>query len=244
MVMAGYVPPGPLYRCPKEKLLLHPCTCDVESDEGISVSCNNTNLASMSIGLNNLATFKLPVEELLIYKCHIGRLYGSLLYKLKGNNMTTLDRNAFGKLPVVFELNLANNNLRNINTRAFEGLLQVLVLNLTNNNLTHIPNGAFQGLVALQTLDLSHNKIAKLDNKTHGLLDDCLSLERVRFWVSQFSFVFDRSVSTLADFLNMLYNYSHDHVRSTALCAGCPKIDVSALYLENEKWYNKTVCGV
>lgn len=36
------------------------------------------------------------------------------------------------------------------------------------------------GLVALQTLDLSNNKIAKLDNKTHGLLDDCLSLERVR----------------------------------------------------------------
>jgi hypothetical protein len=42
------------------------------------------------------------------------------------------------------------------------------------------------GLVALQSLDLSHNKIEKLDNKTHGLFDDCLSLERVggiKFWL-------------------------------------------------------------
>lgn len=60
--------------------------------------------------------------------------------------MTKLGRNAFGKLPVVFELNLASNNLNSISARAFEGLLQVLVLNLTNNNLTFIPNGAFQGM--------------------------------------------------------------------------------------------------
>ena len=37
----------------------------------------------------------------------------------------------------------------------------------------------FSGLVSLRTLDLSHNFIEKIDNKTHGLLDDCLSLERV-----------------------------------------------------------------
>lgn len=69
-----YIPPGPLYRCPKEKLLFHPCTCDIESDQGISVSCNNTNLASMSLALNNLATFELPIETLTIKSCHIGRL--------------------------------------------------------------------------------------------------------------------------------------------------------------------------
>lgn len=67
-----YIPPGPAYRCPKDALLLHPCSCDSESDFGITVSCNNTNLASMSVGLNNLATFQLPIERLTIYKCHIG----------------------------------------------------------------------------------------------------------------------------------------------------------------------------
>lgn len=31
----------------------------------------------------------------------------------------------------------------------------------------------------MQVLDLSHNAIEKLDNKSHGLIDDCLSLEKV-----------------------------------------------------------------
>lgn len=73
-VYGVYIPPGPLYRCPKEKLLLHPCSCDVESDQGIYVSCNNTNLASMSVALNNLATFRLPIEKLTIYKAHVGKI--------------------------------------------------------------------------------------------------------------------------------------------------------------------------
>lgn len=75
LVTCEYIPPGPLYRCPKENILLHPCTCDNESDQGIYVSCNNTNLASMSVALNNLATFKLPIEKLTINRCHIGIKY-------------------------------------------------------------------------------------------------------------------------------------------------------------------------
>jgi hypothetical protein len=43
-----------------------------------------------------------------------------------------------------------------------------------------VPTARVAGLVSLRTLDLSHNLLEKLDNKTHGLLDDCLSLERVR----------------------------------------------------------------
>ncbi|PSN36791.1 hypothetical protein C0J52_24097, partial [Blattella germanica] len=108
---------------------------------------------------------------------------------LKHNSLTKLERGAFGRLPVVFDLNLAHNNLNNITSRAFEGLLQLLTLNLTSNNLTYIPNGAFQGLVSLRTLDLSHNYLEKLDNKTHGLLDDCLSLERVNLSHNKISFI-------------------------------------------------------
>lgn len=68
----GYTPPGPRYRCPKEYQLLHPCKCISETDNGISVWCENSNLASLSIGLNNLATFKLPIEKLTLYKCKFG----------------------------------------------------------------------------------------------------------------------------------------------------------------------------
>ncbi|XP_014224866.1 protein artichoke [Trichogramma pretiosum] len=98
---------------------------------------------------------------------------------LQYNNITQLNKAAFGKLPIVFELNLAYNQIQNVSERAFEGLLQLITLNLTSNDIQHIPNGAFRGLVSLTTLDLSHNQLEKLDNKTNGLLDDCLSLERV-----------------------------------------------------------------
>ncbi|KAF2906149.1 hypothetical protein ILUMI_00029 [Ignelater luminosus] len=108
---------------------------------------------------------------------------------MEGNEITQLPRSAFGRLPVVFELNLAHNTLNNVSVRAFEGLLQLLVLNMTNNSIKHIPNGAFQGLVSLRYLDLSHNNIEKIDNKTHGLLDDCLSLEKVNLSYNKISFI-------------------------------------------------------
>ncbi|KAJ8679374.1 hypothetical protein QAD02_015161 [Eretmocerus hayati] len=108
---------------------------------------------------------------------------------LQDNNLTELNKASFGKLPVVFELNLANNQLRNISERAFEGLLQLLTLNLTNNQIKHIPNGAFRGLVSLRNLDLSHNQLEKLDNKTNGLLDDCLSLEKLNLSHNKIAFV-------------------------------------------------------
>lgn len=71
LIKCEYIPPGPKYRCPKEHLLLHPCKCDTESDVGVTVRCENTNLASMSVGLSNLATFRLPIEKLTISNCHI-----------------------------------------------------------------------------------------------------------------------------------------------------------------------------
>lgn len=113
--------------------------------------------------------------------------------KFQDNELTELRKAAFGRLPIVFELNLADNRIERVSVRAFEGLLQLLTLNLTNNKIGHIPNGAFQGLVSLRTLDLSHNELEKLDNKTHGLLDDCLSLERVNLSHNKISFVTKRT---------------------------------------------------
>lgn len=69
LVFAKYIPPGPKYRCPKEPLLIHPCQCVKETDNGVYVKCENTNIASISVGLNNLATFLLPIEELTINRC-------------------------------------------------------------------------------------------------------------------------------------------------------------------------------
>lgn len=66
-------------------------------------------------------------------------------------------------------------------SNAFDGLLQLLKLDLSMNRIQNIPSNAFTGLVSLRSMDLSHNELKRLDNKTNGVLDDCLSLERVCF---------------------------------------------------------------
>lgn len=74
---AGYVPPGPRYECPAlplHKDLLYPCNCTSGSDVGLYVTCDQTNLASLSVGLANLGSLNYPVEELIISSCNFGKI--------------------------------------------------------------------------------------------------------------------------------------------------------------------------
>ncbi|XP_039433042.1 chaoptin-like [Culex pipiens pallens] len=115
---------------------------------------------------------------------------GTIQYlQLKNNNITHLPKAALGNLPILFELQIMNNGLTNISSRAFDGLLQLLTLNMSNNLLRSIPNDAFLGLVSLRQLDVSHNLLSSLDNKTNGLLDDCLSLDEIDLSYNRFSFI-------------------------------------------------------
>jgi Leucine-rich repeat (LRR) protein len=82
-------------------------------------------------------------------------------------------------MPGLFEVNLHDNQINNISIKAFDGLLQLLALNLSKNEIRTIPNDAFYGLVSLRTIDLSYNLMEKLDNKTHSIFADCLSLREV-----------------------------------------------------------------
>lgn len=115
---------------------------------------------------------------------------GTIQYlQLRDNNITYLPKAAFGNLPILFEVQLMNNGLNNISGKAFDGLLQLLSLNVSNNLLRSIPNDAFLGLVSLRKLDVSYNLLTTLDNKTNGLLDDCLSLEEIDISHNRFSFI-------------------------------------------------------
>lgn len=67
----------------------------------------------------------------------------------------------------------------NSSKKAFEGLLQLITLNLSQNAIENIPTDAFFGLVSLRQMDLSNNFIEKLDNKSHSVFEDCLSLQEV-----------------------------------------------------------------
>ncbi|XP_053621552.1 protein artichoke [Plodia interpunctella] len=108
---------------------------------------------------------------------------------LQNNNITSLSKSAFGNLPTMFHLDLSHNRITNVAQHSFNGMQQLLQLSFRGNGLEAIPNEAFKGLVALRKLDLSHNKLEKIDNKTNGLLDDCLSLEKVNLSYNKFSFL-------------------------------------------------------
>ncbi|CAH0599912.1 unnamed protein product [Chrysodeixis includens] len=108
---------------------------------------------------------------------------------MQDNNLTSLGRSAFGNLPTMFHLDLSRNQLASIEPRSFNGMQQLLHLSLSGNRLESVTNEAFKGLVALRHLDLSYNFLEKIDNKTHGLLDDCLSLERVNLSHNKFGFL-------------------------------------------------------
>ncbi|XP_061510197.1 toll-like receptor 6 [Anopheles gambiae] len=108
---------------------------------------------------------------------------------LAHNNISELPKGAFGRLPILFEVQLTDNGLETVADRAFDGLLQLLTLNMSRNVLRSVPNGAFFGLVSLRRLDLSHNLLTTIDNKTHGLLDDCLSLDELNLSHNRVSFV-------------------------------------------------------
>jgi hypothetical protein len=73
VLQAGYIPPGPLYRCPEKPLLLFPCECEAAGDSGLSIRCENSNLASLSVGIANLATLNAPVDRLTFSKCHFSQ---------------------------------------------------------------------------------------------------------------------------------------------------------------------------
>uniref|UniRef100_T1K5B2 LRRCT domain-containing protein n=1 Tax=Tetranychus urticae TaxID=32264 RepID=T1K5B2_TETUR len=112
---------------------------------------------------------------------------------LSNNNITHLEAKQFGSLPVVFELYLQSNKINQIDNGAFEGLLQLIKLNLSNNDLKLLEPGVFKTLVSVRTLDLSFNKLNKLENKTHGILEDLLSLENLNASHNLISFVNDRT---------------------------------------------------
>ncbi|XP_034838488.1 protein artichoke [Maniola hyperantus] len=108
---------------------------------------------------------------------------------LQHNNLTSLSKSAFGNLPTTFKLDLSYNQLVDLGQRTFDGMQQLLDLSLRGNRLAHIQNEVFKGLVALRRLDLSYNSLDKIDNKTNGLLDDCLSLEMVNLSHNHFGFL-------------------------------------------------------
>ncbi|XP_061381210.1 chaoptin-like [Danaus plexippus] len=160
----------------------------------LSLNLSHNQLADMSSdsfsGLLTLQTLDLSSNALDAPPWEALNTLTSLQYLyLQYNNLTSLSKSAFGNLPTTFKLDLSYNQLADISEKAFSGMAQLLDLSLKGNRLRRIPNGAFTGLVAMRKLDLSYNELDKIDNKTNGLLDDCLSLEMVNLSYNKIGFL-------------------------------------------------------
>ncbi|KAM3955604.1 insulin like growth factor binding protein acid labile subunit convoluted [Aphomia sociella] len=137
-------------------------------------------LQSLDLSLNGVTR---PPWEALNTMSSLQYLY------LQYNNISALSKSAFGNLPTLFQLDLSHNQLTDISQMSFKGMQQLINLTLSGNQLAHVPNEAFKGLVALRKLDLSNNLLMKIDNRTNGLLDDLLSLEKIDLSHNRFGFL-------------------------------------------------------
>lgn len=77
IIQGQWVEPPPKYDCPKRPI--YPCTCLKGSEEGIYVKCNNTNIASLSVGLKQVKTL---IHTLTIENCNMEKIYGDLFQML------------------------------------------------------------------------------------------------------------------------------------------------------------------
>ncbi|KAK2589000.1 hypothetical protein KPH14_001849 [Odynerus spinipes] len=172
-IMGGYIPPGPRFPCPKEPTYIYPCTCVRGSDRGLYIHCENTNLASLSLAFVNLGNERMPIEELVLYKCNIGRFYGPALYPLDVRVMKfidtplrTIEEHSFlGVNRTLQELYLTNSQLEKFPREALQILGNLSILSITGHRIVALPGNSFvesEAAAKLEKLEISEGTISSL----------------------------------------------------------------------------------
>ncbi|XP_055377992.1 toll-like receptor 3 [Condylostylus longicornis] len=160
-----YIPPGPRYRCPEKSNSIYPCKCLKGSDKGLFVRCDNSNLASLTVSLNNIANLKLPVENLTISNGNFESLFGPIFFKIKAR-----------------VLNIISTPIKNIEKHAFFGINETLQeLHIIGTHIKEFPAEAFKVLGNLTVLNIDNHNIETL--KTDILFESLLvnRLEKFHF---------------------------------------------------------------
>ncbi|XP_046683240.1 chaoptin isoform X2 [Homalodisca vitripennis] len=187
---SGYIPPGPRYPCPTDPVhaqFLYPCNCTAGTDAGLYVTCEKTNLASLSVGLANLASVGYPVEQLTISSCYFAHLYGDLLYSLKVRMLRFIDTPIRTIKPLTFlgvnrtlqELHIINSSLQEFPKDAFSNLGNLTVLNIDGHRISGLTKDSFSATMIpnqLQRLSIVNGPLKDLPGDT---LAPCKRLKRL-----------------------------------------------------------------
>ncbi|KZC08623.1 Chaoptin [Dufourea novaeangliae] len=172
-VLGGYVPPGPRFRCPREIKYIYPCVCLRGSDRGLYVQCENTNLASLSLAFSNLGNEGLPIEELVLYKCNIGRFYGPALYPLDVRVLRFVDtplrlieeHSFLGVNRTLQELYVVNSTLEKFPREALQILGNLSILSIAGHRMSTLPADGFAESAAaakIEKLEISNGTLTSL----------------------------------------------------------------------------------
>ncbi|CAH1642885.1 unnamed protein product [Spodoptera littoralis] len=185
-----YIPPGPLYPCPKDSTttLLYPCVCEKGSDSGLYIRCENTGLAILSVGLGNIAGLGLPIEKLVLNECKFTNLFGPLFHRstirvieIIDTPIRTIDQYAFaGVNRTLQELYMTNTNIEEFPKDAFMILGNLSVLSIDGHKMTKLGKDIFVGSEAagkLERLHLTNGLIADMPPETFQVLKKLKKLD-------------------------------------------------------------------
>lgn len=83
---------------------------------------------------------------------------------LSGNNISSINSDAFFQFPELVKLDLSNNRITRIYNGTFEKNSQLITLDLSNNEITTVEMKALTDLPFLQKLKLNENSLTSLPN--------------------------------------------------------------------------------
>ena len=125
----------PKFKCPENSPYFYPCTCEGGGENGIFIKCQNTNIASIALGLSNV---RLPIQQLHLYRCNMKRLYGQV----------------FSAVPV-HDLLIEDTPITTIEKGVLEPLAQVLkALRIIRANLD--PGLPYEAIKELKKLEVRY----------------------------------------------------------------------------------------
>lgn len=134
-------------KCPDGLDKILPCYCVSRKDYKLVIECESSNLASLSLALNNLASLEYLVDKVTIKKYKLHTLYGTLFFKSNFEEIHIVDTPVQEINPVVF--NGVNESLR--------------ILEVKNSEFIRFPTEAFQPLGNLKVLILDGHAIEVLE---------------------------------------------------------------------------------
>ncbi len=94
---------------------------------------------------------------------------------LKGNSISSIDKETFKNLPDLLVLDISENNLTFLNKEIFSGLHECEEIFLQKNAIIEICPMTFVDLVSLKELDLTGNKLNELEKKIFPITTQFLS---------------------------------------------------------------------